>query len=136
MTSLSDILVFNFKLFEDDGGFLVPVTGNEDFPFPIKRVFYVYGPLGGKVRGDHAHHKCEQVLIALQGSLEVTCHDGTDEKTYLLDTPNKAIYVPAGVWSKEKYYCDKTILMAFCSKKYAKADYINDFSEYLEWKNS
>lgn len=135
-TSIEDVIEFSFKNFTEKEGQLVPITGGHDVDFVMKRIFYVYGVPSGETRGKHAHHQCEQVLVCLNGSVTCKLTDGSDNwKQVVLDSPNKAIHVPAGIWAEETYG-DSAVLLVICSHKYAKADYIHDFEEFQEWKKS
>ena len=40
------------------------VVENSNFPFDVKRVFYLYDIAGGESRGAHAHKECHQFLLA------------------------------------------------------------------------
>lgn len=55
--------MLEFKQNGDERGHLVIVEGNEDIPFDIKRIFYIYGSEKDVVRGQHANRKSEFVLI-------------------------------------------------------------------------
>ncbi len=134
--TLDDVLEFNLRHFPEEHGTLVPVQGEPDIPFDIQRVFWVFRPEEGIIRGKHAHHLCEQVLLALSGRLDVTCKDGTEERTFTLQEATQALYIPTGIWTQEKYCTKNTILFAFCSNKYATADYMRDWNEYVEWRKS
>lgn len=135
-TSIEEVLEIRLRHLPEPGGTLVPIQGDPDIPFDIQRVFWVFHPEPGVIRGKHAHHLCEQVLVALSGKLIVICRDGENEKTFTLDEPTKGLYLPTGIWSEEKYMTKDTILFSICSNKYAKADYICDWEEYVEWRNS
>jgi dTDP-4-dehydrorhamnose 3,5-epimerase-like enzyme len=132
---LNDVLEFQFKKFEEDRGNLVPVTLADDTIFPVKRLFYVWNVPNAEIRGNHAHHKCKQIYVCLHGKIDVLLSDGEHQKTVVLDEPSKAVFVPNGVWSSEQFF-DDAILMVLCSHKYALADYIRDYEEYVEWRKS
>lgn len=135
-TTVNDIIEFFATTFEEKEGCLVPLTGGEGIIFPIKRVFYAYGVPKGVTRGKHAHHNCEQILISINGALDITIKDGEHQVKLLMNSPNHALYVPAGLWCEEEYHGKESIMLVLCSHKYAKADYINDWGEYVEWKTS
>lgn len=134
-TTVNDVVKFTFTTFKEDEGLLVPITGGENLVFPIERIFYAYNVPLGVIRGKHAHHDCDQILIALKRELDVFIKDGKDEIQVGLVSPNQAVFIPAGLWCEEQY-TDETIMLAICSHKYAKADYINDWEEFIEWKRS
>ena len=64
----------------DDRGHLVIVEGDQDIPFEIKRVFYIYGSDKDVIRGRHANYNTEFVLINVAGTSKVKVDDGTDQK--------------------------------------------------------
>jgi UDP-2-acetamido-3-amino-2,3-dideoxy-glucuronate N-acetyltransferase len=134
-TSVHDATLFEYKEFIEEEGKLVPITGEEGITFPIKRIFYAWDVPNGTVRGKHAHHRCSQILICLKGTLLVTVDDGTQSAVHILDDPKKALYIPSGIWSQEEYR-NNAVMLALASHKYAKADYINDYDDFVDWKRS
>ncbi len=60
-------MILNFKVRGNHDGKLVALEKNEDFPFDIKRVYYIWGTDEKVVRGKHAHRKLEQVVVCLAG---------------------------------------------------------------------
>ena len=62
---LSDqIKILDFAELGDERGNLVVIEGeNQDIPFDIKRVFYIYGSDATVVRGQHANRRTKFVLI-------------------------------------------------------------------------
>ena len=69
----------------DERGHLVVVEGRQDIPFDIKRIFYIYGSDEAVVRGQHANHKSQFVLINVAGSCKVKVCDGKgNEAVFLL----------------------------------------------------
>ena len=78
--TLDDVKFFNARTMVEPDGNLVPIESNYDVPFPIRRIFYVYGVKDQNDRGKHAHHKTQQVLICLHGKAEVLVNDGNKEQ--------------------------------------------------------
>jgi len=50
----------------------------------------------------------------------------------LLDSPDKGIYLPPMVWGVQYKYSDDAMLLVFASHHYDAADYIRNYSEFLE----
>ena len=75
----------------DERGHLVIVEGNQDIPFDIKRVFYIYGSDKNVVRGKHANYRTEFMLINVAGTSKVRVDDGTSEKVFELNRPHMGI---------------------------------------------
>ena len=87
MTTLENVKLISLKTFTDSEGSLVPIESGLSIPFKIKRVFYVFDVHDQKDRGEHSHHKTEQILICLSGKVKVLCDDGKNTKQWVLDTP-------------------------------------------------
>ncbi len=132
MNTLDDVLSFTIRRFQDNRGYLSPIEAKVDVPFDIKRVFFVYGVKPGDVRGVHAHYVTEQVLICLTGRCDVVCKDGANTKSYVLDSPDQALYIPAMIWDEQTYEDEKTKLLVLANTKYNKSDYIFDFDEFVK----
>lgn len=129
---LDTILFYNMRTVIEDDGNLVPIESNFDSPFPIKRLFYVYGVRDTDLRGEHSHYKTKQLLICIHGKVEVTCKDGLDERKYLLESPQQALYIPPMVWDEQKYLSEDTVLLVLANTKYDPNDYIQDYNEFLK----
>ena len=126
-SKIGDILFYNMRTVIEDDGNLVPIESSLDTPFPIKRLFYVYGVRDSDVRGNHAHYKTEQLLICLSGKIEVTCKDGEESRKYLLESPQQALYIPEMIWDEQTYLSEGTVLLVLANTKYTPSDYIHDF---------
>jgi hypothetical protein len=133
--TLNDVKFFNTRTMVEPDGNLVPIESNYDVPFPIKRVFYVYGVKDQNDRGKHAHYKTKQVLICVHGKVEVLVDDGKKQQKYLLESPQQALYIPEMIWDEQVYLTEDTVLLVFSNTKYNPEDYIDDFNEFKKLKN-
>lgn len=116
----------------DDRGHLVIVEGNQDIPFDIKRVFYIYGSDKDVIRGKHANYNSEFVLINVAGTSKVKVDDGTQQKIFSLDRPHTGIYLPRMVWKDMYGFSEDSVLLVLASEHYDETEYIRSYSEYLE----
>ena len=132
--TLDSVKFFNLKTIVEPDGNLVPVESNIDIPFSIKRVFYVYGVRDQNNRGEHSHHKTEQIIICLNGKLEVLCDDGVNKKKYLLESPQQALYIPAMIWDEQNYLTDDTVMLVLCNNHYNINDYIESYDDFLKMR--
>ena len=82
--TIDDVKFFNTRTMIEPDGNLVPIESNVDVPFPIRRIFYVYGVKDQNDRGKHAHYKTKQVLICVHGSVDVLVHDGKLSRKFKL----------------------------------------------------
>lgn len=104
-------------------------------PFAIARVFVVRSG-GGTTRGRHAHKRCNQLMVCVNGRCEVTCSDGSSNQTFLLDGTDHGLLVPCGVWAEESYLDSGTVLMVLCDRPYEENDYIGNYEEFLAFKKA
>jgi len=93
----------------------------EELPFPVKRIFYIYGVPVNVMRGGHAHKTCKQLLIAVCGAVIIKIGDGRE---FVLDCPDMALYVPARYTIHLVFLTENTTLLVLASKKYDRNDYI------------
>lgn len=120
----------------DERGHLVIVEGEQDIPFDIKRIFYIYGSDKDIVRGQHANKESEFVLINVAGSSKVRVKDGKgNEIVYSLNRPHTGIYLPKMVWKDMYDFSDDSVLLVLASTHYNGDEYIRDYNEFLRIVN-
>ena len=118
----------------DDRGLLGFLEFDSDLPFSPQRIFVISEVPEGKTRGEHAHHKCEQILICLSGTCEVEIDSSTAKLTVVLDSPNVGIYLPPLTWARLNLKSQTTAVLVLASLKYDELDYVRDYDEFLEIK--
>jgi dTDP-4-dehydrorhamnose 3,5-epimerase-like enzyme len=109
------------QTFSDDRGHLSVLENN--IPFDIKRVFYIYG-VNDSVRGNHRHHKTIQALICLTGSCIVSNDNGIENESFLLDSPTKCLFLYPEDYHSMHNFTPNTILLVLASELFNPADYI------------
>ncbi len=113
----------------------LPSGDYETIPFPIKRVFYIHHvPEGGR-RGGHAHSSNCQILICINGSLNLTLTDGRREMKYHLDDPTRGVIIPPDVWTRMTDFSPQAVLLVLNSEEYREEEYIHDFAKYRAYIN-
>jgi dTDP-4-dehydrorhamnose 3,5-epimerase-like enzyme len=133
--TVDDVRMINFSSYTESDigwGTLVPLEFNRDIPFDVKRIFSVYAVDSKQHRGLHAHYKTQQVLICVNGRCGVVCKDGTNSKSFLLDSPSVGLYIPEMIWDEQVYMSYDTVLLVLASTNYNRKDYIESWSEYLK----
>ncbi|MHA6193665.1 WxcM-like domain-containing protein [Pseudomonas wadenswilerensis] len=105
-------------------------------PFRAERYFLVYDVPTAETRGEHAHYKCHQFLVAVKGSIHVVVDDGERREEYVLDKPNMGIYLPPLTWGIQYRYSSDAVLMVFASDYYESADYIRNYEEFKSYVQS
>ena len=105
-------------------------------PFPIERVFWIYGVPEGKTRGGHAHTSCAEIVFPVSGSFDMWVDDGKEEKTYHLDSPQVGILIPPNVWCELRNFSPNTICVVLASEAYNSEGYINEYTSFKNAKDS
>ena len=115
-----------FNKFTDITGSLVPFYKKKSLSnFNIKRFFFIYGDQKF-MRADHAHRKCNQVLIPVNGSAKITVfNQKKTKKTFIInDTNKKFLIIPKFNFIQIKFLKKTSILLTLCDYKYDKKEYI------------
>lgn len=123
--------LLEFPTHSDYEGSLVALEKGEDFPFEIRRVYYVWGTLPTAVRGHHAHRELEQVIVVTSGSCDFTLDNGNRRETVHLDKPNRGLYIKGNVWRTFTNFSPDCVVMVLASLHYDEADYIRDYDMFL-----
>ena len=121
--------------FIDMRGSLAALEDGKGLPFIPARVFLVYGVTSNQVRGEHAHRRCEQFLVAVNDSLSVVVDDGHKRTEVQLTSPNIGLYLPPMVWGIQYKFNPESVLMVLASRPYEADDYIRDYDEFLRLKD-
>lgn len=112
-------------------GALSVIENNEDIPFTTKRVYYLYDIPGDAERGGHAHCDNQSLIIAVSGCFTITLNDGKATKSFILNRPYKALYVPAGLWREINEFSSGSVCLVLTSEIYSEDDYVRDYDEFL-----
>ncbi len=118
----------------DVRGQLTVTQWDQHLPFLPERAFFVHHVPSAKVRGEHAHKVCEQVLIALGGSVKVVVDDGHVRQQFSVADGSRGLYIPAGIWATQYDYSPDCVLAVFASHKYDESDYLRDYDQYLAYR--
>lgn len=114
-------------------GFLSYFEQNKDFIFDIKRIYYTYEVPIDEIRGMHAHKKLEQILWCPFGEIKVVLDDGNLKNEYILDSPDKILFVKKGYWHTMQWKKPDSVLCVAASDNYNEEDYIRDYDEFLKY---
>ena len=118
--------------------FSTPVRGNltvvqsgQGIPFAIARIFYIYGANAQSERGAHAHYDTQQAFIAMRGRFSLELTDGDQTQTYLIERPDRVLYVPPMIWARLFDFSDDAVCLVLASSLYDPSDYIREWDDYL-----
>ena len=120
------------KLGSPEIGYISVTERHDLLPFEVKRIFWTYYTPESIVRGRHAHHVTEQVLIAAAGRITVITElaDGSIQ-TFRLEDPNVGLYVPPHAWHTMQY-SHNAVQLVLASQPYDEQDYIREYNEFKQ----
>ena len=127
------MITSKIKSFDDERGSLLPIEFS-NLPFTPKRIFIVNNVPVGTTRGSHSHYTTKQLIICINGSVDVILHDGLKKTKHRLHK-NQQILVPELIWDSQIFLVENTEIMVICSTNFELSDYIFDFETFLKIKN-
>src|SRR5438105_3275667 len=113
--------LINLKTFTDQRGNLTVIE--KVIPFPVKRIFYIYG-VDDSVRGGHRHHKTIQAAICIRGSCTIYNNNGINENIFELNSPAICLILETQDWHRMYNFSPDAILMVLASEYFDENDYI------------
>lgn len=129
--SLERCRILELPRIADPRGNLTFVEGEEQIPFAIRRVYYLYDVPGGAERGGHAHRELHQLIIAMSGSFDVALDDGVSKRRVHLNRSYFGLYVCPMIWRELDNFSSGSVCMVLASNRYDEADYYRDYAEFL-----
>jgi dTDP-4-dehydrorhamnose 3,5-epimerase-like enzyme len=120
-----------FNILGDDRGSLISLEANQNIPFDIKRVYYIYATKENVKRGLHAHINLKQVAICVNGSCKILLDNGENKQVVNMDKPSKGVILQEMIWREMYDFSEDCVLMVLASELYDENDYIRDYSDYL-----
>ena len=122
------------EIIDDKDGILSIAENSREIPFPIRRVYYIYGfQYSEAIRGMHAHKELEQVMFCISGSFKITIDDGQKRQSLVLDQPNAGLYLGPELWHIMSDFSKNCIILVFASDYYAEEDYMRDYDEFKKY---
>lgn len=134
--SMDKVKMIEFQQRGDARGTLVVIEGQEDVPFDVKRIFYIFGSDKEVIRGQHANRRSQFALINVTGSSKVRVRDGKgNEAIFILNRPHTGVYLPEMVWKDMYDFSEDSVLLVLSSEHYDPQEYIRNYDEFVEIVN-
>jgi hypothetical protein len=101
------------------------------FPKGIQRCFWITKVDEQTSRGNHAHWKESQILVALNGAAKIAVESAAGKLySFTLDSPAKGLLVPPLHWVSVGFSAT-TVLLGMSDLEFSEEDYIRD-KKYFE----
>ncbi|CAG7595810.1 WxcM-like domain-containing protein [Escherichia coli] len=130
-----EIKIIPLQAHGDDRGSLVALEEENNIPFEIKRVYYMFNTKSNVRRGLHAHRKLKQVAIAVRGSCRFVLDDGKERVEILLDNPGQGLLIDSCIWREMYDFSEDCVLMVLADSHYDENDYIRDYETFYKLVN-
>lgn len=132
MMNIENCSIIELPKITDPRGNLTFIEGDRHVPFSISRVFYLYDVPGGTNRAGHALKICEQFLIAISGSFDVTLDDGVNKKVFHLNRSYYGLYVSPMIWREIDNFSSGAVCLVLASRAYDENDYHREYDAFLK----
>jgi dTDP-4-dehydrorhamnose 3,5-epimerase-like enzyme len=110
-------------------GLLTPIQA-QLMPFKVATLYWVYGATTTSQRGNHAHRAAEQVVFALQGSVQFNLEDVYGHHyEFILDKPSTGLFIPKMYWRTYQLSA-QNILLCLASMQYTEEDYVRNYDTF------
>ena len=131
--SIDDCRIIELPKIQDVRGNLTFVQSNDQVPFGIERVYYLYDVPGGSERGSHAHKNLHQFMVAMSGSFDVVLDDGiSDPVRFHLNRSYYGLYIAPMMWRTLDNFSSGSVCMVLASAPYAEDEYIRDYEAFKQ----
>ena len=130
---MSMLELINLPKFPDERGNLSFFENNNQIPFEIKRVHWIYDVPGGEARGGLAYKETEEFIIALSGSFDVVMDDGTHKSVNSLNRSYNGLLIPKGTWREINNFSTNSVALIVASTMYDATDGIREYEEFLKY---
>ncbi len=125
--------IIQLPKFLDERGNLSFFENDNQLPFAIQRVHWIYDVPGGEERGGLAYKETEEFIVAMSGSFDVLVDDGEQQYHFSLNRSYMGVYVPAGTWRTITNYSTNAVAVIAASTHYDPNDAIRDYDEFSSW---
>ena len=109
----------------DARGSLSPIEFGP-LPFTPCRMFAIHGVPAGTVRGAHAHRSAWQLLVCLNGRVDIELREAGSTAAVVLDHAEIALLIEPGVWASQTYVAEGSILAVLSSEAFDESSYVAD----------
>ena len=119
--------------FLDDRGNLSFFENDNQLPFAIKRVHWIYDVPGGEERGGVAYKTTEEFIVAMSGSFDVVVKNSEREWKFSLNRSYMGVYIPAGYWRAVENFSSNSVAVIAASTFYDPNDAVRSMDELRAW---
>lgn len=125
-----EIKLIQLQTHGDERGSLIALEEDNNIPFHIRRVYYMFNTKDSVHRGFHAHKQLKQVAIAVRGSCRFILDDGRERIEVLLDNPAQGLLIESFMWREMYDFSEDCVLMVLADHLFDESDYVRDYEVF------
>jgi hypothetical protein len=114
----------------DSRGSLIALEKATGVPFDVARAYFIFDTREGVSRGCHAHHRLNQLAVAVHGGCTMILDDGEMRETFRLASPDQGLLIGPMVWRVMHDFTPDCVLLVLADAPYDTDDYIFDYEEF------
>ena len=136
MVSIGDCQMLALPSLSDERGILTRADPADGLPFVPRRIFYLHSVPASAKRAGHALLDCQQILIAVAGSLDVDVWDGENSARFHLSEPGKGVYLPPMIWRELRAFSSDAVCLVLASHPYEPEAYFRTKESFINARQS
>lgn len=98
----------------------------EDIPFAVRRIFVISPGDAGEIRGGHSHRNGRQLLVCLDGEIEVSLQEAGRTHAVTLRPDGVSLIIEAGLWSQQTYTNASSRLLVLSDQSFDDVEYVSE----------
>lgn len=126
-----NINLIELEVHGDERGSLISLEKDNNIPFEVKRVYYLFGTKKGSIRGLHAHKRLKQLVVVIHGECRFLLDNGHERLNIVLNDPTKALILDSMVWREIHDISEDCVCMVLADDVYDETDYIRSYDEFM-----
>ena len=128
--------IITLRVRGDERGSLIALEQNDEIPFDIRRIYYLFDTKADVLRGCHAHKTLKQLLICVSGSCKLSLDNGVVREEIYLSAPDRGVFLYGFVWRELFEFSKDCVLVVVANQHYDERDYVRDYSEFRQQVNT
>jgi hypothetical protein len=130
MKKSNNFQIIQLPKIQDKRGNLSFFESDNQIPFKIKRIYWIYDVPGGESRGGHAFKNQQQFIISMSGSFDVKLFDGKEEFIISLNRSYMGLLINPLTWIQLDNFSTNSLALIANSQFYNEDDYIRNRDEF------
>ena len=120
-------LLIKLPKIEDSRGSLTFIESQNHVPFEIKQCYWMYDVPEGVTQKGNAFIEQDELIVALYGSFDVVCDNGSEQEVFHLDKSYFGLHVPKMFWRNMENFSTNSVVLVLASIKFNKKYFINGY---------